>query len=239
MFFKITILLLILSISCLSMAKEESKKIYEKINLDLLNSNLKYIDNLFGPAIYSTEINEKLFENSYLLGDCKILVGIENTKVKYFGVNEITEKCSIGIYDLINDGYSLNLEDKKDEEITLGDIYSAIGSTYYIDCFKCGAYKADPNLILSYEGGRAHRNFLEITVSSSTVHGNNYDMFFKVKDYFKKKYNEDWLMDSFNCSSSYDEKSELINRYLKNIHIDSFFIGYETTERYEIERNCK
>mgnify|MGYP001598271992 FL=1 len=236
MLLKNIFLLLALSVSFAATAATDLSKYF---NLDLLGSNLKYVESRLGTAMYSRDITENLVENTYPIDGCKILVGFEEDKVQYLGTNTISKKCSIRINEIINNGYDTNFQNKENQNIKFGDIYSSLGANYYIDCFSCGAYKADPTLIAHYEGGRAHRNHLEITVSASTNTNNNYDRFFEIEDFFKKKYTESWLYDSFNCPINNEVKSiELTHKYLKDVEVESFFIGYKTLERYEIDQNC-
>ena len=52
--------------------------------------------------------------------------------------------------------------------------------------------------------------------------------FLKLK-IFSKKYTESWLYDSFNCLINNEVKSiELTHKYLKDVEVESFFIGYKT-----------
>lgn len=238
MFIKNLSFLLFLSSTFLSgntFAENKDIDLKEVFNLDLLGANLKYVESLLGPAKYSENITDVLTENSYFIKDCQMLIGLEKEKVSYFGIANVDSKCSIGISTIlkdIDDSFSLK---KVDEEINFGDL----NINYYIDCFFCGSYKADPTLLVHFEGGRAHRNYIEITASARTNTGNNYDVFFKLKDSLMKSYTEEQLYTSFNCSiNTQSEVAYFANKYLKEVKIQSFFVGYKTLARYEMDGEC-
>jgi hypothetical protein len=113
---------------------------------DILGANVAYLETITGPA-FRAEGSDRI----YKVGDCEVIVGVDNGKIANIGIDGVSPHCVFPIAQYFAEGYDHPVPPLA----TFGDIKDGLGGHYSATCLTLCGNAAAPLVSLTYSGSHA------------------------------------------------------------------------------------